>query len=135
MSKESMSWEHSCTITEQVAQLKFENMTDGRVKYTVRYVDENGANTQDVEAPKYELTAMNIPVTGYLTTKHDNDIIIQPNGYDVNFLSISVQAGSYSQTWNSSQQNLPSGWSVSDGSMWVLEDGARSHAQRHPQVD
>ncbi len=113
------------TITEQVAQLKFENMTDGRVKYTVRYVDENGANTQDVEAPKYELTAMNIPVTGYLTTKHDNDIIIQPNGYDVNFLSISVQAGSYSQTWNSSQQNLPSGWSVSDGSMWVLEDGAR----------
>ena len=113
------------TITEQVAQLKFENMTDGRVKYTVRYVDENGANTQDIEAPKYELTAMNIPVTGYLTTKHDNDIIIQPNGYDVNFLSISVQAGSYSQTWNSSQQNLPNGWSVSDGSMWVLENGAR----------
>jgi len=113
------------TITKQVARLKFENMNDGRVKYTINYVDANGQNTQDVEADKYELTAMNIPVSGYLTTKSAGDILIQPNGYDVNFLSIKVQAGSYNQTWTSSQSTLPNGWSVSDGSMWVLEDGAR----------
>ena len=111
-------------VTKQVAQLKFENQTNGKVKYTINYVDEYGANTQNIEAAKYELTAMNIPTTGYLSIKHDKDIIIQPNGYDVNFLSITVQAGSYNQTWTSSQSTLPNGWSVSDGSMWVLEDGA-----------
>lgn len=113
------------TITKQVARLKFENQSDGRVKYTVNYVDENNANTQEIEAEKYALNRMDIPTTGYLTIKNDKDIIIQPNGYDVNFLSIQVQAGSYNQTWTSSQNNLPSGWSVSDGSMWVLENGAR----------
>jgi hypothetical protein len=112
------------TITTQVAQIVFENMPDGTVKYTINYVDENGTPTQDIEAAKYELSAMNIPTTGTLTVVADGDIIIQPNGYDVNFLKIQVQAGNYNKTWTASDNSLPAGWSVSNGSQWLKEDGA-----------
>ncbi len=121
------------TVTKQVAKLKFENQANGTVKYTVKYVDENGDDTQEIEPDghtyngtplSYQRSAMGIVDEGYLTIKADGDIIIQPNGYDVNFVSIHVQAGNYNQTWNSSQSTLPTGWTVSSGSMWVHEEGA-----------
>ena len=112
------------THAVQVAQIVFENLSDGTVKYTISYVDENGNPTQDIEAAKYQLGAMNIPTTGILTVVADGDIIIQPNGYDVNFLSIQVQAGNYNRTWTASSNTLPPGWSVSTGSSWIKEDGA-----------
>ena len=112
------------THAVQVAQIVFENLSDGTVKYTISYVDENGNPTQDIEAAKYQLAAMNIPTTGILTVVADGDIIIQPNGYDVNFLSIRVQAGNYDRTWTASSNTLPNGWSVSTGSSWIKEDGA-----------
>ena len=123
----------SSDVTKQVAKLKFENMANGMVKYTVRYIDENGENTQQIEPDghtwngtplSYQRSAMGIVDEGYLTIKADGDIIIQPNSYDVNFVSINVQAGSYNQTWTASQNTLPSGWTISSGSMWVHEEGA-----------
>ncbi len=110
------------TITTQVAQIVFENLSNGTVRYTINYVDENGNPTQDIEAAKYQLAAMNIPTTGILTVEADGDIIIQPNGYDVNFLSITVTTNgspSYNRTWTASSNNLPTGWSVSAGSQWI----------------
>ena len=112
------------TVTTQVAQIVFENLTDGTVRYTVNYVDENGNPTQDIEAAKYQLAAMGIPTTGILTVSTEGDIVIQPNGYDVNFLSIRVQAGNYDRTWTASDNSLPNGWTVSSGSRWIKEDGA-----------
>ena len=111
-------------LTKQVAQIVFENLEDGTVKYTINYVDENGQSTQDIEASKYELAAMGIPTTGILTVSTKGDIVIQPNGYDVNFLSIRVQAGNYDQTWTAQSSTLPNNWTVSSGSRWVKENGA-----------
>ena len=112
------------TVTTQVAQIVFENLEDGTVKYTINYVDENGQSTQDIEATKYELAAMGIPTTGILTVSTKGDIVIQPNSYDVNFLSIRVQAGNYDQTWTAQSSTLPNNWTVSSGSRWIKENGA-----------
>lgn len=119
------------TATEQVAKLKFQNLSDGRVKYTIRYVDENGNDTYDIEPTPaehptviYNHPNVGAPYEGYLTVMSDGDIMIQPNGYDVNFLKIQIVAGNYNTTWTASNSSLPNGWSVSSGSRWILEDGA-----------
>ena len=104
-----------------VADILFSANSNHTVSYLIDY------KNQDIEPDennKYELENMGIPVEGTLTVKAAGDIVIQPNGYDVNFLSIQVQAGNYNQTWTSSQTSLPNGWILSDGSMWVLEEGA-----------
>ena len=122
------------TVAKQVARIVFENQTDGRVKYTITYVDELGNPTQDIETydihkkdvnitDAYQRPKLGIEDVGYLTVSAKGDIIIQPNGYDVNFLEITVEAGNYSQTWTSPSTTLPNGWSINGGS-WILEDGA-----------
>ena len=124
------------TVAKQVARIVFENQTDGTVKYTITYVDELGNPTQQIEpyniqkngvniTDAYQRSKLGIQDVGYLTVSAKGDIIIQPNGYDVNFLSIKVEAGNYSRTWTvSNGTTWPSGWSVSDGSRWILQDGA-----------
>jgi hypothetical protein len=135
------------TVAKQVARIVFENQTDGTVKYTISYVDELGNPTQDIEPydinkpavynenhtqiikpavnipNAYQRSTLGIQDVGYLTVSAKGDIIIQPNGYDVNFLKIKVEAGNYSRTWESPSTTLPNGWSVNGGS-WILEDGA-----------
>ena len=122
------------TVAKQVARIVFENQTDGTVKYTISYVDELGNPTQQIEpyniqkngvniTDAYQRPKLGIEDVGYLTVSAKGDIIIQPNGYDVNFLKIKVEAGNYSRTWESPSTTLPNGWSVNGGS-WILEDGA-----------
>ena len=141
--------DNDSTVAKQVARIVFENQTNGTVKYTITYVDELGNPTQQIEpydinkpavyneahtqiikpavniTDAYQRSKLGIQDVGYLTVSAKGDIIIQPNGYDVNFLSIKVEAGGKSQTWTvSNGTTFPSGWSVSDGSRWILEDGA-----------
>ena len=141
--------DNDSTVAKQVARIVFENQTDGTVKYTITYVDELGKPTQQIEPydinkpavyneahtqiikpavnipNAYQRSTLGIQDVGYLTVSAKGDIIIQPNGYDVNFLSIKVEAGTYSRTWTvSNGTTWPNGWSVSDGSRWILEDGA-----------
>ena len=104
-----------------VADIAFFANNNNTVSYLIEYKNQD---IEPDENDKYELENMGIPVEGTLTVKAAGDIVIQPNGYDVNFLSIQVQAGNYNQTWTSSQTSLPNGWILSDGSMWVLEEGA-----------
>ena len=132
--------DNDSTVAKQVARIVFENQTNGTVKYTITYVDELGNPTQQIEpydiqkngvniTDAYQRSKLGIQDVGYLTVSAKGDIIIQPNGYDVNFLSIKVEAANnsqnYSRTWTvSNGTTWPNGWSVSDGSRWILEDGA-----------
>ena len=109
------------TNEQPVASILFATNNNNTVDYLIEYENQDIEPDED---DKYELENMGIPTEGTLTVKAAGDITIMPNGYDVNFLSIRVQAGNYDQTWTSPSTTLPTGWSVSDGSMWVLEEGA-----------
>ena len=61
-----------------------------------------------------------------LRIKGNGDVIIQPNGYAVNFKEISVYSGSNTNGnrvahWQVSDGDLPSDWIVSPGSRWVRD--------------
>jgi hypothetical protein len=60
-----------------------------------------------------------------LRIKGNGDIVIQPNGYDVNFYEISVYNGNNRVAhWQLSDGNVTSlGWYLSPGSKWVRDAG------------
>jgi hypothetical protein len=112
--------------TVQVAKLKFANQADGRVKYTIKYIDENGENTQQIEPAtdkaNYLRSAMGIVDEGYLNIKTDRDIIIKPNGYGISFNQITLKVnGTTKGTWRASNgTSWPSGWTVQG--KWSKDD-------------
>ena len=112
--------------TVQVAKLKFANQADGRVKYTIKYIDENGENTQQIEPAtakaNYLRSAMGIVDEGYLNIKTDRDIIIKPNGYGISFNQITLKVnGTTKGTWRASNgTSWPSGWTVQG--KWTKDD-------------
>ena len=102
---------------KKIATLKFDQATQEKVHYTVTYDD----GQQILETPKYTRSAMQIPDEGYVRVRGNGDIIIQPNGYHVNFKSITVKNNGSNitgNTWTSSQTSLPSNWILSPGSLW-----------------
>lgn len=103
---------------KKIATLKFDQATQERVHYTVTYDD---GQQMILERPKYTRSAMQIPDEGYVRVRGNGDIIIQPNGYHVNFKSIRVKNNGSNitgNTWTSSQTSLPSNWIPSPGSLW-----------------
>ncbi len=64
-----------------------------------------------------------------LRIKGNGDVIIQPNGYAVNFKEISVYKNNIINNanrvehWQVSDGNLPSNWIVSPGSRWIQDYG------------
>lgn len=102
---------------KKIATLKFDQATQEKVHYTVTYDD----GQQILETPKYTRSAMQIPDEGYVRVRGNGDIIIQPNGYHVNFKSITVKNNGTvinGNTWTSNQSSLPSIWILSPGSLW-----------------
>lgn len=59
-----------------------------------------------------------------LRVKGNGDVVIQPNGYQVNFKEISVYDGTTPVAhWQVSDGALPTDWYVSPGSRWIKDDG------------
>ena len=116
---------------EKIAVLTFDRATATaeKVHYTITY-DDNGQNAELADqqilkpagnANKYTRSAMQIPDEGDVRVRGNGDIIIQPNGYNVNFKSIRVKNNGSNitgNTWTSSQTSLPSNWILSPGSLW-----------------
>ncbi len=123
----------SVTIPEtpgevKIATLTFKEPTANTVKYEIDYVTEE----QDIldytlkkpggetVADAYDLENMGIPSSGELRVRGNGDIVIQPNGYHVNFTSIKVKNGN----------NVIASWTVADGdivgdnSMWQMSPGS-----------
>lgn len=95
---------------------------------------EGGANAQTVEdytvgnitnAYAHDKLGMPQNSNGFdLRVKGNGDVVIQPNGYDVNFYEISVYEGNTRKAhWQESDGALPSTWYVSPGSRWIRDDG------------
>ena len=108
---------------EKVAVLTFDAADATRVHYKVSYKDNDHADLTEqeiLESPKYTRSTMGIPDEGYVRVKGNGDIVIWPNGYHVNFKTITVKNnGSVVTSWNAATMNtLPSGWIVSPGSKW-----------------
>lgn len=81
----------------------------------------------DIEdAYSYAKLGMPVGQAGYdLRVKGNGDIVIQPNGYDVNFYEISVYNGNTRVAhWQVSDGDVTSlGWYLSPGSKWVRDNG------------
>ncbi len=95
---------------------------------------ETGPNAQTVEdytvgnitnAYAHDKLGMPQNNNGFdLRVKGNGDVVIQPNGYDVNFYEISVYEGNTRKAhWQVSDGALPSTWYVSPGSRWIRDDG------------
>lgn len=97
----------------QIATLTFSNPTDEQVNYKVEYVDD----LQNIKEDKYNRSAMQIPDEGIVRVKGNGDIVIQPNGYWVNFKSIVVKNNNQTiVSWTGG--DLPRTMKISDGSEW-----------------
>lgn len=94
---------------------------------------ETGPNAQTVEdytvgnitnAYAHDKLGMPQNNNGFdLRVKGNGDVVIQPNGYDVNFYEISVYEGNTRKAhWQVSDGALPSTWYVSPGSRWIRDD-------------
>ena len=88
--------------------------------YTVE--TDNGTITRAYEHAKL---GMSTNVNGNdLRIKGNGDVVIQPNGYDVNFYEISVYNGNNRVAhWAVSNGNLPEDWYLSPGSRWIRDAG------------
>ena len=122
-----------------VGELSFWDHHDGKtVGYDFTY--ETGENAQVVEdytlktndnqtitnAYSHDKLGMPQNNAGFdLRIKGNGDIVIQPNGYDVNFYEISVYNGNTRVArWQVSDGNVTSlGWYLSPGSKWVRDAG------------
>jgi len=92
------------------------------VQFTVSY---DNYQSQDQLRPagqthKYDLGAMGYQTTGDLCLHGNGDLIIEPNGPDVNFHSIVVKNGNGTTitSWNGG--DLTTGWKVSPGATFGL---------------
>ena len=107
---------------EKVAVLEFDKANATKVHYNIYYKDDNHSDLteQDILASKYSRSAMGIQDEGWVRVKDNGDLVIWPNGYHVNFKSITVKEnGNVVTSWNAETMNtLPSGWIVSPGSKW-----------------
>ncbi len=122
-----------------VGKLSFWDHHDGK---TVGYgfTFETGENAQEVEdytlktndnqtitnAYSHDKLGMPQNNAGFdLRIKGNGDIVIQPNGYDVNFYEISVYNGNTRVArWQVSDGDVTSlGWYLSPGSKWVRDAG------------
>ncbi len=101
-----------------IARITFGTPTENGVPYTVTYLNEQKL----LESPKYSLgeNYLNVPLSGVVRVKGNGDIVIWPNGYHVNFKSITVKNGNTTvASWNVANNNdLPSSWILSPGSVW-----------------
>ncbi len=110
-------WDNTDASEKKIATLKFDQPSEERVHYTVTYED----GQQILETPKYTRSAMQIPDEGYVRVRGNGDIIIQPNGFQVNFKSIRIKNNGSNitgNTWTNTQTSLPSNWILSPGSLW-----------------
>ena len=108
---------------EKVAVLEFDKANATKVHYNIYYKDENHSDLteQDIlQTPKYSRSAMGLQDEGWIRVKDNGDLVIWPNGYHVNFKTITVKEnGNVVTSWNAETMNtLPSGWIVSPGSKW-----------------
>lgn len=113
---------------EKVATLTFDRGDATQMHYKVKYEDNQDIETYNVKnsqgqlilpANSYQRDKLGIPDSGWVRIKGNGDLVIWPNGYHVNFKSITVKNnGTVVTSWNSSQATLPSGWIVSPGSKW-----------------
>lgn len=109
----------------KIANLKFDQLSSDQVHYTVTY---DADNVQQQLKPagninKYDLDPdhLNVPLTGFVRVKGNGDIVIWPNGYHVNFKSITIKNNGRAisgNTWTSDDNDLPSTWKLSSGSVW-----------------
>lgn len=128
-------WDNTDKSEKKVATLAFDNPTATQVHFTVTY-DDNGTNAdmvdQNILEPNYpypsdyyKRSVMGIPDEGYVRVRGNGDIVIQPNGYAVNFKSITVKNNGSTisgNSWTSSSSSLPNGWFLSPGSKWEKYD-------------
>lgn len=109
----------------KIANLKFDQLSAEQVRYTVTY-DANNPQQQlkpAGETNKYDLDEehLNVPLTGFVRVKGNGDIVIWPNGYHVNFKSITIKNNGRAingYTWTSADSDLPSTMKLSSGSVW-----------------
>ena len=121
-----------------VGKLNFWDNRDGKtVGYGFSFDENNPQVVEDytlktndnqtiTNAYSHDKLGMPVGQAGYdLRIKGNGDIVIQPNGYDVNFYEISVYNGnSLVAHWQVSNGNVTSlGWYLSPGSKWVRDAG------------
>ena len=88
--------------------------------YTLK--TDDGTITEAYEHSKLGMPQNN---NGFnLRVKGNGDVVIQPNGYQVNFKEISVYDGTTRVAhWQVSDGDLPTDWYVSPGSRWINDPG------------
>ena len=118
----------------KVATITFDkdNANDEEVPFTVAYTNQQIENytlkykegNQTVTVNNaYNRDVMGIPESGTVRVKGNGDIVIWPNGYNVNVKSITVYQNATGNqtvpnaTWTA-PNNLPTSWYVSPGSKW-----------------
>ena len=121
-----------------VGNLEFWDRNDGkRVAYGFSFNNDNPQvveeytlktnNNQTItNAYSHDKLGMPINTSGFdLRIKGNGDVVIQPNGYDVNFYEISVYNGNDRIAhWQVSDGDVTSlGWYLSPGSKWVRDAG------------
>ncbi len=109
----------------KIANLKFDQLSAEQVRYTVTYdADHPQQQLKPAgETNKYDLDEehLNVPLTGFVRVKGNGDIVIWPNGYHVNFKSITIKNNGRAingYTWTSADSDLPSTMKLSSGSVW-----------------
>ena len=121
-----------------VGNLEFWDRNDGkRVAYGFSFNNDNPQvveeytlktnNNQTItNAYSHDKLGMPINTSGFdLRIKGNGDVVIQPNGYDVNFYEISVYNGNDRIAhWQVSDGDVTSlGWYLSPGSRWIRDAG------------
>lgn len=90
------------------------------------YTLKTNDNQTITNAYAHDKLGMPLNTAGFdLRVKGNGDVVIQPNGYDVNFYEISVYEGNTRKAhWQVSDGNVTSlGWYLSPGSKWVRDAG------------
>lgn len=114
-----------------IATLTFYEPTANTVKYRIDYVEDQEQQRLDYTlkteegniTDAYSLENMGIDTEGILRVRGNGDLVIQPNGYHVNFKSITVKSGDdVIASWTTEDGDITgddSMWKLSPGSMWV----------------
>lgn len=114
-----------------IATLTFYEPTANTVKYRIDYVEDqeqqrlnyNLKTEEGTITDAYSLENMGIDTEGILRVRGNGDLVIQPNGYHVNFKSITVKSGdNVIASWTTDDGDITgdnSMWKLSPGSMWV----------------
>ena len=114
----------------EVATLTFKNPTATTVDYEIVYSPGQEIepytlkkNDNTTVTGAYERDKMGIDDYGTLRVIGNGDLVIQPNGYNVNFKSITVKNGdNVVASWTVADGDITAGnsaWNLSPGSMWV----------------